>query len=121
MDCSNCVCLLCCRYAQDKEHREKIHAGEISCYDYYPQPDHALEKAIKAVSEMDVQSGVPQSVYVIEECSELIKELMKKQRGKGSDTFVMLTQYGVSKDYVKAQILYKCNRALERYRKTGEV
>lgn len=36
-------------------------------------------------------------------------------------TFVMLTQYGVSKDYVKAQILYKCNRALERYRKTGEV
>ena len=74
MDCSNCVCLLCCRYAQDKEHREKIHAGEISCCDYYPQPDHALEKAIKAVSE-----------------------------------------------YVKAQILYKCNRALERYRKTGEV
>lgn len=79
MDCNNCVCTLCCRYAQDKEHREKIRAGEISCCDYYPRPDHALEKAIKAVSEMDVQSGVPQSVYVIEECSELIKELMKKQ------------------------------------------
>lgn len=69
MDCDNCVCTLCCRYAQDKEHREKIRAGEISCCDYYPRPDHALEKAIK----------------------------------------------------VKAQILYKCNRALERYRKTGEV
>ena len=79
MDCNNCVCTLCCRYAQDKE-------------------------------------------------------LMKKQRGKSSEkdilaeacdvlttTFVMLTQYGVSRDYVKAQILYKCNRALERYRKTGEV
>lgn len=134
MDRNNCVCVLCCRYAQDKGHREKIHAGEISCCDYYPQPDHALEKAIKAVSEMDVQSGVPQSVYVIEKCSKLIKELMKKQRGKSSErdilaeacdvlttTFVMLTQYGVSKDYVKAQILYKCNRALDRYRRTGEV
>ena len=67
MDCNNCVCTLCCRYAQGKEHREKIRAGKISCCDYYPRPDHALEKAIKAVSEMDVQSGVPQSVYVIEE------------------------------------------------------
>ncbi len=96
--------------------------------------DGSIEEAIKAVSEIDVQSGVPQSVYVIEECSELIKELMKKQRGKGSEkdilaeacdvlttTFIMLTQHGVSKDYVKAQILYKCNRAFERYHKTGEV
>lgn len=93
-----------------------------------------LGKAIKAVSEMDISSGVSQSVYVIEECSELIKELMKKQRGKGSEkdilaeacdvlttTFVLLTQYGVSRDYVKNQILYKCNRALERYHKNGEV
>ena len=59
---------------------------------------------------------------------------MKKQRGKGSEkdilaeacdvlttTFVLLTQYGVSRDYVKNQILYKCNRALERYHKNGEV
>ncbi len=92
MDCDNCVCTLCCRYAQDKEHREKIRAGEISCCDYYPRPDHALEKDILA-----------------EACDVL------------TTTFVMLTQYGVSRDYVKAQILYKCNRALERYRKTGEV
>lgn len=41
--------------------------SQYGCCDYYPRPDHALEKAIKAVSEMDVQSGVPQSVYVIEE------------------------------------------------------
>ena len=34
---------------------------------------------------------------------------------------VLLTQYGVSRDYVKNQILYKCNRALERYHKNGEV
>lgn len=134
MDCNNCICTLCCRYAQDKVYREKIHAGEISCCDYYPRPDHALEKAIKAVSKINVQSGVSPSVYVIEECSELIKELMKKQRGKSSEKeilaeacdvlttmFVMLDQYRISWDYVKAQILYKCNRALERHSKTGEI
>jgi len=93
-----------------------------------------LEKAIQAVAEMDTQPGVAQSVYVVEECSELIKELMKQQRGKGykedilaeacdvlTTVFVLLTQCGVSRDFVKSQILYKCNRALDRYRKTGEV
>lgn len=96
--------------------------------------ENSVEDAVKAVSEMDNQSGVSQSVYVIEECSELAKELMKKQRGKGSEqnivaeacdvlttVFVLLTQYGVSREYVKGQILYKCNRALDRYNKTGEV
>lgn len=96
--------------------------------------DDKLEKAIKAVSVMDASSGVSQSVYVVEECSELIKELMKQKRGKGSEedilaeacdvlttVFVLLSQYGVSRIYVKDQILYKCNRALERYNKTGEV
>lgn len=93
-----------------------------------------LEKAIKAVSAMDVKSGVSQSVYVIEKCSELIKELTKQQRGRSSEkdilakacdvlttVFVLLSQYGVSRIYVKDQILYKCKRALERYNKTGEV
>lgn len=135
MDCNKCVCALCCRYAHDNAwHRKKIRSGEINCPDYYPRPDNAVEEAIKAVSEMDIQSGVPQSVYVIEECSELIKELTKKQRGKGSEkdilaeacdvlvtTFVLLTQYGTSRNYVKDQILYKCRRALDRYHKTGEV
>lgn len=27
-------------------------------------------------------SGIPQEIYVIEECSELLKELSKKARGK---------------------------------------
>lgn len=134
MDCNRCVCALCCRYAQDKVHREKIRSGKVNCCDYYPRPDDSVEKAVKAISEMDISSGVSQSVYVIEECSELIKELMKKQRGKSSEknilaeacdvlttTFVLLTQYGASREYVKEQILYKCNRALERYRKNGEV
>lgn len=134
MDCNNCVCSLVCRYAQDSAYREEIRSGLVACCDYYPRPDDSVEKALKAISEINIQSGVSHSVYVIEECSELIKELMKKQRGKGSEkdilaeacdvlttTFVLLTQYGVSKDYVKAQILYKCNRALERYHKNGEV
>ena len=89
--------------------------------------DDKLEKAIKAVSAMDVKSGVSQSVYVIE-------ELTKQQRGRSSEkdilaeacdvlttVFVLLSQYGVSRIYVKDQILYKCKRALERYNKTGEV
>lgn len=112
MDCDNCVCTLCCRYAQDKEHREKIRAGEISCCDYHPRPDHALEKAIKAVSEL-------RSAPSLSKSSE--KDILAEACDVLTTTFVMLTQYGVSRDYVKAQILYKCNRALERYRKTGEV
>ena len=82
MDCNQCVCSLCCRYARDITHREKIRNGEVTYCDYYPRPDNSLEKAIKAVSEMDISSGVSQSVYVIEECSELIKELMKKTAWK---------------------------------------
>jgi len=37
-----------------------------------------LEKIIQAASKMDDQSGIEQSVYVVEECSELVKELMKQ-------------------------------------------
>lgn len=83
---------------------------------------------------MDAQSGVSRSVYVVEECSELIKELMKEQRGKSTEkdilaeacdvlatTFVFLHQHRVTKEYVKEHILYKYNRALERYRKNGEL
>lgn len=75
-----------------------------------------------------------QSVYVIEECSELIKELTKKQRGKGNDEniiaeacdvlntiFVLLAQYKVSKTFIKDAMLYKCNRAIDRYHQNGEV
>lgn len=134
MDCNNCVCALCCRYAQDSTHREKIRSGEANCCDYYPRPDDSLEKTIKAVSQMNTNGGIPQGLHVLEECSELIKEFTKKARGKGSDkdiiaeacdvlasTFVMLEQYGVTKEFVRERILYKYNRALERYRKNGEL
>lgn len=135
MDCNNCVCSLVCMHAnKGTEYREQIRSGKINCCDYFPRPDNELQKAIHAVSEMDAASGVSQDVYVIEECSELIKELMKKQRGKGSakdileeacdvltTVFVLLDQCEVPEDVVKAQILYKCDRALERYHRNGEV
>lgn len=134
MDCNNCVCALCCRYAQDNTHREKIRSGEVSCCDYYPRPDDSLKTALKAVSEMNTKGGIPQGLHVLEECSELIKEFTKKGRGKSNDqdiiaeacdvlasTFVMLEQYGVTEEFVRERILYKYNRALERHRKTGEL
>lgn len=134
MDCNKCVCALCCKYAQDPHYRDQVRTGKTKCVDFYPRPDNSVKNAIKAISEMDNKSGIPQSVYVIEECSELIKELMKQQRGKGSEkdilaeasdvlttVFVLLTQYGVTEDFIKEQILYKCNRALERYSRNGEV
>lgn len=96
--------------------------------------DDKLEKAIKAVSEMDAKSGVSQNIYVVKECSELITELAKRQCGKVSEkdilaeacdvltaVFVLLSQYGVSRIYVKDQILHNCNRALERCNKTDEI
>ena len=94
----------------------------------------SLKDLIKAVSNMDSNSGVSQSIYVIEECSELIKELMKKERRKENKTniineacdvltmvFVLLDQYGVSEAYIKEQISFKCKRALDRYANDGEV
>ena len=89
---------------------------------------------IDAVGRMDNSSGVPQDIYVMEECSELIKELTKKQRGKGDQekifdeacdvlvtVFVMLRCSGVSGDDVRSRIMYKCRRALARHAENGEV
>ncbi len=93
----------------------------------------SLQEWIGAVCTVDNCSGVPQSVYVIEECAELIKELMKEQRGKGqreqivgeacdvlTTVAVLLHQYGVSREEVEAQIAFKCRRAVERWEKAGE-
>lgn len=98
------------------------------------ESNNRFRESISAVSEIDSKSGVSQSVYVIEECSELVKELMKKERGKANDdkiideacdvlttVFVLLCQYGTPEATVREQILFKCNRALERFRDNGEV
>ncbi len=96
--------------------------------------DDVLKKAIKAVADMDTGTGIPQSVYIIEECSELIKELTKEIRGKGSEKdiiseacdilvtiFVMFAQRNIPMSLVRDSILYKCNRALDRHHKNGEL
>ena len=93
-----------------------------------------LRIAITAVSAMDSKSGVGQDTYVIEECSELIKELTKKRRGNGNDSaivdeacdvlttvLVLLYDLGVSEQLVLENIIFKCTRAVHRYNENGEV
>ena len=59
---------------------------------------------------------------------------MKKERKKGNNfaiideacdvlttVFIMLHQYGVTEWTIQQNILAKCNRALERYEKFGEL
>lgn len=133
MDCNKCVCGLVCRYAQDASYREQIRNGVTKCCDFFPRPDDSVKEAIRNVSQIH-KTGINQDVYVIEECSELIRELTKKQRGKGVDaniieeacdvlgtTLTLLYDYGISPEFIKKQILYKCNRALERYKQNGEI
>ena len=72
--------------------------------------------------------------YSLEECAELIKELMKEQRGKGSreslveeacdvllTTAILLKKHGVEKDEIENRIRFKASKALERWRDSGEV
>lgn len=93
-----------------------------------------IEQVLKNLNDIHHIAGIAQSVYVIEECSELTKALSKGSRGKGSEedvlaeacdvitaVFGFLMDHGVSREYVKDQILYKCNRAIERYYKNGEL
>lgn len=129
VNCNDCVCALVCKEAQDPKYRKQVQSGEIACCDFHPRPDDSLKNAISAVAKLDSTSGVPQSVYVVEECSELIKEcselikmLMKKHRKKGNDAeiideacdvlttiLVMLHQYGVDEQTIRQNIIAKCS------------
>lgn len=73
-------------------------------------------------------------VYVAEECAELIKELMKEQRGKGdpekiveeacdvlTTAALLLRGYGVGKEEIERHVRFKAARALERFRQSGEI
>jgi len=86
-----------------------------------------LDKAIIAAADVNNQVDTPQYLYVIEEMSELTKELIKVQRGKGDDKKVldescdvlltimtMLYQYGAHTSDVIDAIVFKSNRAVER-------
>lgn len=93
-----------------------------------------IRQAVKRVSEVTLEMNtVSQAVYTIEECSELIKELTKRERGKGDNlmlideacdvltsVFILLSQLDVLEEDVREKILFKCNRALDRAELTGE-
>lgn len=93
-----------------------------------------VREAVKSVGDVTLKlSKIPQAIFTIEECSELIKELTKRERGKGSadslvdeacdvltSVFILLSQIGVSENEVKDKILFKCNRALNRMNQAGE-
>lgn len=96
--------------------------------------NNIISNSIKAVSNLNAITGVPYNTYVIEECSELIKVLMKKERGKQNDLDIVdeacdvlttvlsyLHLMGISEKDIENQIVLKCNRALERFEKNKEV
>lgn len=89
----------------------------------------------EVISKLQHAPGYPhQSVFVIEECSELIKELTKRQRNKGSDErvkeeaidviascYILLKTMEVSDYSIESGIDYKYRRAIERYEHNGEL
>lgn len=96
--------------------------------------DTKLKQHIDSLISINLKSGVSQGTYVAEECSELIKELMKQNRGKGNSDnivaescdvittiLVMLREMGVPESLIKDQIKSKCERAVARYENSGEV
>lgn len=89
---------------------------------------------LQAIVRINREIGIPQSLYVTEECSELIKAFTKKIRKKGTDTeiieeacdvlatiFVLLTELKVSKIQVRNNIVSKYQRQLDRFLDHGEV
>ncbi len=95
--------------------------------------DRELLELIGAVCAVDESSGVPPSFYVMEECAELIKEIMKDQRGKGdrekivdeacdvlTTVAVLLHKYGVTPQEAQDRMGFKCRRAVERWETSKE-
>lgn len=91
-------------------------------------------KAIDQVIEVNREGGVPQEVFLEEECAEYIKEWTKIQRHKGSEErmlseamdimsalVVLFVSKGVSHADVESHVMNKVHRAIERYETNGEV
>lgn len=77
--------------------------------------------------ELHANAGISSSVYAIEECSELIKELCKDLRNKGrreniieescdvlATVYSLLLAYGVSDEEITSRIEYKFKRGILR-------
>lgn len=84
-----------------------------------------LKEYLDKLIEVNRQSGIPQTVYVEEECSELLREICKKKRNKDNHIveeacdvlaaiFGLLYQYNIPKEYVRNYILSKYKGACER-------
>ena len=98
------------------------------------EQEKSLQEWIGAVCAIDDSTGIPQGIYVIEECAELAKELTKDQRGKGNrekiveeacdvltTVAILLHKYGVSQEEIEKQIRFKCRRAVGRWQEEGEM
>lgn len=92
------------------------------------------ELFIDPILNINRQAGISQTIYVMEECSELIKAITKRERHKGSDieiieeacdviaaTLILLRELGVEQNEIKSRALYKWNRSINRYEKDGEI
>lgn len=90
------------------------------------------DKMVELVELQKSTTAVPQSIFVIEECSELTKELTKWHRSmhniyntidEACDVLasvgVLLGVLGVDEITILDKIEYKYTRAIERHTKTG--
>lgn len=91
------------------------------------------ENLLREVCLIDDMTGMCRSVYVTEECSELIKELMKLERKKGEigkivdegvdvlvTVYSLLMSLGVSLEDIEEMMQKKLSRAIIRYLNNGE-
>ena len=91
-------------------------------------------KAVHEIGGINFASGVPQANFVMEEAAEFIKARSKISRGKDtqehlieevmdmvSAVFVLLDQENIPLDKLWDHIIFKCERAIERNRKDGEI
>lgn len=95
--------------------------------------DIKTKEAILKVAKYTKDSGMDQGIYTTEECSELIKELMKRSRGKDNfdalveeacDTLasvsVLLAYLEVPENIIEDKVFFKMNRAATRFEETGK-
>lgn len=86
------------------------------------------------VYKINTENGPGQEVYVIEECSELIKELCKDRRRKGDDskifeeacdvlltTYIMVKGMNRTDEEINKMMRLKLKKAIFRFEENGEV
>lgn len=89
---------------------------------------YELNEAIKKLKPIHEEMGVPSTVFLVEECSEVTKEIMKKKRGannkhdivsEASDVMLtalmVLRDLGVPDDFVETLMLGKCRKAIDEW------